>query len=213
MRMAIAHHRHLFRRTWPLILSAGVGRRTLDIPTAGLRCNSTLGVNAGDSSVGSRHKNSLVFPGILLLTSMTTGIVGFYVAKATQTLGPVLDVVSEPNFGSPEDFKLAIKELKASFPSDNAVSTDTKDLYTHGFSDKAYYPGTSLFHSDGPCDLIVISFPGAPHSVIVYPRSTEDVVQVVKIATKYRMPITPYAGATSLEGAFCAVRRSCCGEP
>jgi len=40
---------------------------------------------------------------------------------------------------------------------------------------------------------------GAPHSVVVYPESTAD---IVKIATKYRMPITPYLGATSLEGHF-----------
>lgn len=38
------------------------------------------------------------------------------------------------------------------------------------------------------------------HSVVVYPESTEDVVKVVKIATKYRVPITAYSGATSLEG-------------
>lgn len=41
---------------------------------------------------------------------------------------------------------------------------------------------------------------GALHSVIVYPLSTEDVVKIVKIAVKYRMPIIPYSGGTSLEG-------------
>ncbi|KAF5317711.1 hypothetical protein D9619_012599 [Psilocybe cf. subviscida] len=43
---------------------------------------------------------------------------------------------------------------------------------------------------------------GIAHSVIVYPRSTQDVVKVVKVATKYRMPVIPYSGATSLEGQF-----------
>jgi len=38
--------------------------------------------------------------------------------------------------------------------------------------------------------------------VVVYPRSTEDVVKIVKIATKYRMPITPFSGGTSLEGSY-----------
>jgi D-lactate dehydrogenase (cytochrome) len=41
--------------------------------------------------------------------------------------------------------------------------------------------------------------------VVVYPDSTEDVVKVVKVANKYRMPITPYSGGTSLEGHFRAV--------
>lgn len=44
------------------------------------------------------------------------------------------------------------------------------------------------------------------HSVVIFPQSTEDVVKVVKIATKYRMPVIPYSGATSLEGHFRGVR-------
>lgn len=46
------------------------------------------------------------------------------------------------------------------------------------------------------------------HSVVVYPESTEDVVKIVKIATKYRTPITAYSGATSLEGHYRGVRVS-----
>ncbi|KAF9553238.1 hypothetical protein CPC08DRAFT_645893, partial [Agrocybe pediades] len=40
----------------------------------------------------------------------------------------------------------------------------------------------------------------------VYPKSTEDVVQIVKIATKYRAPITAYSGATSSDGTHREVR-------
>jgi len=43
------------------------------------------------------------------------------------------------------------------------------------------------------------------HTVVVHPESTEDVVKIVKIAVKYRMPITPYSGGSSLEGSFRAV--------
>jgi D-lactate dehydrogenase (cytochrome) len=38
--------------------------------------------------------------------------------------------------------------------------------------------------------------PGA----IVYPRSTEDVVRLVKIASKHAIPLIPYCAGTSLEG-------------
>jgi len=41
---------------------------------------------------------------------------------------------------------------------------------------------------------------GVAHTVVVFPRSTEDVTKIVKIAIRYRMPIIPYSGATSLEG-------------
>lgn len=41
---------------------------------------------------------------------------------------------------------------------------------------------------------------GAFHNVVVYPRSTEDVVKIVNIARKYLMPVIPYSGGTSVEG-------------
>jgi D-lactate dehydrogenase (cytochrome) len=56
-------------------------------------------------------------------------------------------------------------------------------LKTYGSSENSYHPTL-------------------PHAVIVRPSSTLDVVTVVKIARKYRVPITPYSGATSLEGQF-----------
>lgn len=32
------------------------------------------------------------------------------------------------------------------------------------------------------------------------PQSTEDVVEVIKLANQYRMPVVPYSGGTALEG-------------
>ncbi|KAH6867248.1 hypothetical protein BKA70DRAFT_1453559 [Coprinopsis sp. MPI-PUGE-AT-0042] len=97
---------------------------------------------------------------------------------------------TEPTYGSPEDFQAAISELRAIF-KDSAnnedgeveVSTDPDDLEVHGFSDNDYHPSI-------------------PPSVIVYPMATQDVVQIVQVATKYKMPIIAYSGATSLEGHF-----------
>lgn len=39
--------------------------------------------------------------------------------------------------------------------------------------------------------------------------STDDVVKVVKVSRKYRIPITPYSGGTSLEGHFGGVLILC----
>ncbi len=47
---------------------------------------------------------------------------------------------------------------------------------------------------------------GSKPSVVVYPTSKDDVVKIVKTAIKYRTPVIPYSGATSLEGHFRAVR-------
>lgn len=85
-------------------------------------------------------------------------------------------------YGTPQDVKKAIKELRQTFPQ-SRVSTDPDVLHLHGSSENSYHPSS-------------------PHSVVVQASSTEDVVKVVNISRKYRVPIIPYSGATSLEGHF-----------
>ncbi|KAG2009423.1 D-lactate dehydrogenase cytochrome oxidoreductase [Coprinopsis cinerea AmutBmut pab1-1] len=89
---------------------------------------------------------------------------------------------SSNKYGSPEDFAKAIEELTSHLGPDK-VSTNPDDLDSHGFSANDYHPGISP-------------------SVVVYPETTEDVVLIVKTATRFKMPVIPYSGATSLEGHF-----------
>ncbi|KAK7001546.1 FAD-binding protein [Favolaschia claudopus] len=87
-------------------------------------------------------------------------------------------------YGSAEEFNNAIDDMRKLFSGRlHVVSTDSDDLKLHGMSTNTYHTGVD-------------------HSVVVYPESTEDVVKIVKIANQYKMPITPYSGATSLEGQF-----------
>lgn len=111
------------------------------------------------------------------------------VPKATtkQTRNAPPDPTKAPHYASPEEIQQAIKELKEALPSKDAVVTDTKVLESYGHSDNSYHPTS-------------------PHSVIVRPQSTEDVVKIVNIAREYRVPIVPYSGATSLEGQFSGVQ-------
>ncbi|KAF9006777.1 hypothetical protein BDZ89DRAFT_1079648 [Hymenopellis radicata] len=119
--------------------------------------------------------NSYLVYGLIVLGS---GATGYAVSQYTATASSV----AKPRFGSPQDFERAISELKASFKDrGDVVSTDADDLLAHG-------------------EFMMDVFPTLPHSVVIYPESTEDVVQVVKTATKYRMPIVAYSGGTGLEG-------------
>ncbi|KAG5643739.1 hypothetical protein DXG03_009731, partial [Asterophora parasitica] len=104
------------------------------------------------------------------------GIVGFAVARAGKGAATSVQPGSahEQQFGTPDDFQQAIKDLKQAFPGSDTVSTDAEDLRIHGFSDYDYRP--------------------------------EDVARMVKIATKYKMPIVPFSGGTSLEGHVRSVR-------
>lgn len=70
---------------------------------------------------------------------------------------------------------------------DEAISTDDDDLQVHGFSE------WSSVNAD--------RFPVA----IAYPKSTEDVAEIAKICHKYKMPMIPYSGGSSLEANFAAV--------
>ncbi|XP_006458232.1 hypothetical protein AGABI2DRAFT_199668 [Agaricus bisporus var. bisporus H97] len=91
--------------------------------------------------------------------------------------------IQESHYASPEELNLAIRDLQRVFSGPNQTTTDPDALRTYGSSENSYHPT-------------------AAHAIIVRPSSTEDVVHIVNIARKYRVPIVAYSGATSLEGHF-----------
>ncbi|KAG1885739.1 D-lactate dehydrogenase cytochrome oxidoreductase [Suillus subluteus] len=93
---------------------------------------------------------------------------------------------STPTYGSPEDVRKAIEELRDALPGKNCVQTSPDSLRVHGSSDHSYHPS-------------------CPHSVVVVAHNTDDVVKVVNISRKYRVPIIALGGATSIEGHFSGV--------
>ncbi|KAJ9477684.1 D-lactate dehydrogenase [cytochrome] 1, mitochondrial [Pseudozyma hubeiensis] len=97
------------------------------------------------------------------------------------------------SYGSKEDFEAAIEELKAYFTSqgedwDDHVTTDDDELERRGIDENGHRSSSE----------------GTKPSVAVYVRDTPDVQAVVRIANKYRMPIVPFSGGTSLEGHYVA---------
>ncbi|RDX48543.1 FAD-binding domain-containing protein [Lentinus brumalis] len=128
---------------------------------------------------GSKTQSVLAFA----LGSVVSGTLAYYVATSRSDTSKT-NTDFNTQYGSPDDFKKAIQELQEAFRDDeDAVSTDTDELERHGMANFAMHPD---------------SLP----SVVVYPTSTEDVVKLVKIAVKYRMPVVPFSGGTSLEGHY-----------
>ncbi|KAF7358588.1 FAD-binding protein [Mycena sanguinolenta] len=126
------------------------------------------------------------------LTILATGLTGLVMGLgASQFLSPKAAApLQKPVYGSTKEFRQAVEDLKSAFSDrSSVVSTELDDLKIHSLS-------TNTYHA------------GSPYTVVVYPESTEDVVKIVKIANKYRMPVTAYSGATSLEGHFISVRLS-----
>jgi D-lactate dehydrogenase (cytochrome) len=68
------------------------------------------------------------------------------------------------------------------------VSTDAHDLLSHSGSDYQSYAWTEAT--------------ATPGAVVVYPSTTEEVSDIVKVCHRRRIPITPYSGGTSIEGNY-----------
>ncbi|KAG8781374.1 hypothetical protein FRC16_002867 [Serendipita sp. 398] len=78
----------------------------------------------------------------------------------------------------------ALKSVKSELITQGfSVLDDIKSLETYGFSPNSYHPASK-------------------HSLVVKAFTTEDVVKIVTLAKKYRIPLTPFSGGTSLEGHF-----------
>lgn len=101
-------------------------------------------------------------------------------------------------------FESAWEELKAFLPED-CIAEDRDTLVAHGWNDWGASPSLScMLKGTDPLSAAAhgpSSLPGG----VVYPRSTEDVVRIVKIASKYAVPLIPYCAGTSLEGHTTAI--------
>lgn len=75
----------------------------------------------------------------------------------------------------------AIDEIRRAL-SEDAVSTDSDDLHAHGFSDWS------------PNDVQTLPV------AVAYPRNTEEVSMIARLCYKWKVPIIPYSGGSSLEG-------------
>lgn len=69
---------------------------------------------------------------------------------------------------------------------EEAISTDGEDLRAHGFSEWS--------------SINIEQLPVA----VAYPKSTNEVSQIAETCHKYRMPMIPYSGGSSLEANFSA---------
>ncbi|KAL7412693.1 FAD-binding domain-containing protein [Mrakia frigida] len=153
----------------------------------------TVNISSPPPPKSSSSTSSSSFPlSTLLATGFTASALTYLLANPPQLLLDVFNPVPEPPFisplyGSEKDFETAIQELKSLFEplGKDQVSTAPEELLGHGFS-------TNTYHA-----------PRIP-AVVTYPESTEDVVKIVKIAAKYRVPMTPWSGGTSLEGHLTA---------
>ena len=179
--------------------------------------SSSSSSSSSASSAGPRSSSSNAPLAFAAGSVLSGGLCYYFLTQESARGGEKGPVEFNTQYGSPEDFKKAIEELRALLPGEDAVSTDVEDLEHHGFSENDYHPGECcerlkgarrerrMEREDGAEAHCAAVRAGSWPSVVVWPQSTEDVVKIMKTAVKYRMPVIPYSGATSLEGHFRAV--------
>lgn len=142
----------------------------------------------------SNTRDTGFIKGIAVGAAGLTAVLGLYVLlgsgserkSQSPSSGILASTTFSADYASHEEVQLAIQELRDTFPQKHAVTTEPDALQIYGSSENSYHPSS-------------------PHSVIVRVFETEDVVKVVNISRKYKVPITAYSGATSLEGHFAGV--------
>ncbi|KAI5779071.1 hypothetical protein EDC01DRAFT_723772 [Geopyxis carbonaria] len=90
-----------------------------------------------------------------------------------------------PVYGSLKDMQDAVDEIRKLLGEDS-ISTDDDILLLHGYSE---WSTTNV-------ERLPIA--------VVYPRDTAEVSRIAKICHRYRVPMIPFSGGTSLEGNFAA---------
>ena len=138
------------------------------------------------SGVSSALPTSTIVAGLVGIASAACayglGLGNGRAAVSTQNASPF-----KPKYGGPKEVQQAIRELQVALPSQ--VRTDSGTVGAYGSSPHTYYPGS-------------------PHAVYVAATSTDDVVKVVNISRKYKVPIIPFGVGNSLEGHFAGVSPS-----
>ncbi|KAF2752040.1 D-lactate dehydrogenase mitochondrial precursor [Sporormia fimetaria CBS 119925] len=137
---------------------------------------------------GSRaHKTPKIFwtsSKVLLLTSLTGfGTYCYGVNDTDSSFRFGWSLSSKPKYADKSDMEKA--RCQAALGED-AISTDDEDLLAHGYSEWS--------------SINIDQLPVA----VAYPKSTEEVSRIAKVCHKYKVPMIPYSGGSSLEANFSA---------
>ncbi|WEW57492.1 D-lactate ferricytochrome c oxidoreductase [Emydomyces testavorans] len=134
---------------------------------------------------GAQHSTSTSWKTGQILMAVAAAVGSGYAFGMYQSRPRVAETVNEPRYATVKEMEKAISELKELLGED-VISTDDEDLHLHGYSEWS--------------SINVDQLPVA----VVYPKSTEEVSKIAKVCHKYRLPMIPYSGGSSLEGHFSA---------
>ncbi|KAL5627085.1 hypothetical protein FOBRF1_001428 [Fusarium oxysporum] len=146
-----------------------------------------------DTSASTQWQTSSRGLYVLGLAALTVGMAGALSVNSLPTkrqLSSTQSLFDTPEIQhdlSASNIEGACKEFAAILGPEN-VSTERTDLITHSGSDYQSYAWTE--------ESAILS------QVILYPETTEQVSELMKVCFRRRLPVTPYSGGTSIEGQY-----------
>ncbi|EUC30529.1 hypothetical protein COCCADRAFT_39256 [Bipolaris zeicola 26-R-13] len=128
--------------------------------------------------------------GIYFIALLALASTAFYAGSQSR---PIAGAASQqatvtkqkPLYASRAELEKAIAELENELGSD-AITTDDDELRRHGYSEWS-----------------TINIERMPVA-IAYPKSTDQVSKIAKVCARFKIPIVPYSGGSSVEGNFSA---------
>lgn len=153
------------------------------------RFNSTASSTPAANPPKGSNSGLLFAAGVLsgaIALSFGPSLLGLDSGSAASTASVTkIEDLKVPKYGGAADSKEAYKEISALIGDENVTyKQDILDAHSDTF--------WNTHHAK----------PDQRPAIVVYPESTEQVSKIMKIAHKYRIPIVPFAGGTSLEGHF-----------
>ncbi|KAI3551875.1 hypothetical protein CSPX01_00551 [Colletotrichum filicis] len=126
-------------------------------------------------------------------TGILIGTIGSALWFAEGTEGPRSDfhALQTRSYASPASTRKGIAQIRQEL-GDASVSTDEDDIEEHGYSEWS------------------TSNSSVRPKAVVRPTSTQDVARIVKICSRYRIPMVPYGAGSSVEGNFSSTHPGVC---
>lgn len=124
--------------------SLSISRRAPALARAGVAGSRSSSSSTSSSAAGETPRGSSSAALAFLAGSILSGGLAYYLGSDASESHAASAADLNSQYGSPDDFKKAIEELKAAFPEEGTVTTDVEDLSEHGFSVNDHHPGASM---------------------------------------------------------------------
>lgn len=147
-------------------------------------------LNNGGSKSSSSSANLLLISVFTVLGSVGGYYYSQYQAESVPKLSTTkLESVQPFKYATGDALKKGFQEIEKLLGEDNFTRTPSELDYHSDSYFNVHKPG-----------------PNEKPKLIVYPDSTEQVSEILKISYKYKIPIVPFSGGTSLEGQYISTR-------